>query len=445
MSSSKKLKEIFVDKDKLFYNFGLISFQIGILLLASAPAISITLLIFSSVCASLNRVENYFLDKYNYPFLIASILMIINCILITINNSNLTQSEVSNSWIGLSNWLPFFWCFWSFQRYLYKEKLRLNTAKLLIIGTLPVLISCFCQYFLKMYGPYRFLNNLVVWYQRPLGNENGVTGLFNNQNYAGAWLCIILPLCIIFLVKNYKNLLIKFLTFLLSINIVYMIILTSSRNAILSIFVTILLITKSIKTKLITIFSLISIPLILNLIPAFSQNFQNFINRFIPFELVKKASLNNLSNLEISPRLEIWDKAIYLIKANLMTGYGAGSFSNRYSLVGGNHEGIQHTHNIFLEITFSHGLLPGLILIFMMIYLIINSWKSYKNKIRNISSNQKIEFYNFDRAWIISFIIFFLIHLSDITYFDGRISILSWILLSGMNSIIKENYKLKNN
>ena len=49
-----------------------------------------------------------------------------------------------------------------------------------------------------MYGPYKFFNNLIIWYQRPLGENNAVTGIFNNQNYAGAWLCIILPFVYIF-------------------------------------------------------------------------------------------------------------------------------------------------------------------------------------------------------------------------------------------------------
>ena len=40
--------------------------------------------------------------------------------------------------------------------------------------------------------------HLIVWYQRPLGDDSAVTGLFNNQNYFGAWLYIILPLCLIF-------------------------------------------------------------------------------------------------------------------------------------------------------------------------------------------------------------------------------------------------------
>ena len=73
----------------------------------------------------------------------------------------------------------------------------------------------------------------------------------------------------------------------------------------------------------------------------------------------------------------------------------------------------------------------------------MNSWKknskiqSYKTSI----SDNKIE--NFDRAWIISFIVFLIIHIFDITYFDGRISTLSWILLAGMRVIIREGSNIK--
>ena len=43
-----------------------------------------------------------------------------------------------------------------------------------------------------------------------------------------------------------------------------------------------------------------------------------------------------------------------------------------------------------------------------------------------------------DDAWITSFIIFFFMHMLDITYFDGRISLLIWIILAGMRQIIRE-------
>ena len=130
--------------------------------------------------------------------------MIINCLFISMNK-NIYSLDLANIWIGLSNWLPFFFCFWGFQPFLKSQELRIKTAKFLVFGSLPVLASGFCQYFLKMYGPYNFLNKLIVWYQRPLNNQNGVTGLFNNQNYAGAWLSIVLPLCLFFLIKNNKK------------------------------------------------------------------------------------------------------------------------------------------------------------------------------------------------------------------------------------------------
>ena len=65
------------------HRIGLKLFHVGILLLAAAPSISFLLLTISSIFGSLNRKENYFFDNYNIPFLLASILMIINCVLIT--------------------------------------------------------------------------------------------------------------------------------------------------------------------------------------------------------------------------------------------------------------------------------------------------------------------------------------------------------------------------
>ena len=417
---------------------GLRIFQLGVLLLAAAPAIAFFLLLISSIFGAFNREINYFNDKSNFPFLIVAFLMLINCIFITINNDNKYSFDISNIWFGLSNWIPFFWCFWGFQPFLKSSKLRIKTAKLLIIGSIPVLLSGFCQYFLKIYGPYNFFNNLIIWYQRPLSNENGVTGLFNNQNYAGAWLSIILPLCLVFLIKKNKNKLIEIAFFFLNISFVYMIVLTTSRGAILAIFITIFLFTKSIKNKFYILISFFSIPLILNLIPIISLKLQSIIYQFLPYELIKKTSLINIPNLNLFPRIEVWIKSIDLIKSNPIIGYGAGTFKSLYKLSNGTYGDMQHTHNIFLEIAINHGLLSAFIIIIMMLLLTIFSWKKYSKNLNEKSVNSNSEFKDFDKAWIISFIIFFLIHMFDITYFDGRISTLAWILLSGMRSYIKE-------
>ena len=91
---------------------GLRLFHTGILLLAAAPSISFLLLIISSIVGSLERKENYFNDKYNLPFLLASVLMIINCIFINIRAELINNQDPSLAWIGLLNWIPLFWCFW---------------------------------------------------------------------------------------------------------------------------------------------------------------------------------------------------------------------------------------------------------------------------------------------------------------------------------------------
>ena len=363
--------------------------------------------------------------------------MIINCIYITKNSFDTYTPEIANIWVGLSNWIPFFFCFWAFQPFLNDPKLRIKTSKLLIFGSLPVLLSGFCQYFLDMYGPYYFLNNLIIWYQRPL-KDGAVTGLFNNPNYAAAWLCIILPLCISFLVFNNKKKIINLFVFLACLSFIFMIILTTSRSAILSIFISIFLLTKSFKAKSYVLLTFFSIPILLNLIPTISLTLQSIIYNFLPYGLIKKASLINLSNSDLFPRLEIWAKSINLIKSNLLTGYGAGSFESLYSTSDGMYHSIQHSHNIFLEIAISHGIPASLIILSTMLFITIFSWINTSNIPINNFSNIYIKMKIFDRAWIIAFITFFLIHIFDITYFDGRISSLAWILLSGMTSIIKE-------
>ena len=361
MSIIAKIKNL-ISKDNVSENLssnliGLRIFHSGVLLLASAPAIAFFLLLISSIFGGFNRGKNYFQDKYNFPFILVSVLMIINCIFITIksgNNSvyiNLYQKisiepDITNVWVGLSNWIPFFWCFWAFQPFLKDQRLRIKTSKLLIFGSLPVILSGFCQYFLKMYGPYYFLNNLIIWYQRPL-KDGAITGLFNNPNYAAAWLCIIFPLCLAFLILNKKNNIKNLFILLLCLNFITMIILTTSRSAILSIFISIFFLTKSIKAKSYLLLTIFSIPILLNLVPTFSLNLQSIIHNFLPFGLIKKASLINISNSELFPRLEIWGKSIELIKANLLTGYGAGSFQSLYILSDGIYRGIQHSHNIF--------------------------------------------------------------------------------------------------
>ena len=429
-------------KEKISLNkVGLKLFHIGILFLSAAPSISFLLLTMSSIFGSIKRKDKYFTDTYNLPFLLASILMVVNCIFITIRAEFVDNLDPSLAWIGILNWVPFFWFFWSFQIYLKNGILRIQAAKYFLIGSFPVLFSGFTQYFLGWYGPYEIFNKLIVWYQRPLGEGGGVTGLFNNYNYNGAWLSIVLALIIGLFVHKEKNKNLKFITLIFIFAFVYMIILTTSRNALLAVLVTLILLfpikSKSIKFLLLSAFAGICV-LIINLIPIFSSNIQNKIFTFLPSSILEKTALDSLDAFNSFPRIELWLKAIKLIRSNLLIGYGGGSFSDLYDISDGKFEGMQHTHNIFLEIAFNYGLPCSILIIGTMLFILINNVNTYFLKRNKDLLKNNYEFLDFNKAWITSFLIFISLHMFDITYFDGRISILAWILLAGMRQILKE-------
>ena len=448
MNTIKRLKENLTSfpldsecKDNIV---GLRFFHLGILLLASAPLISFFLLTISSVIGTIKRKDNFFNDKYNFPFLIASILMTINCVLITIRADIIDNQDPTLAWIGILNWIPFFWCFWSFQIYLNSGMLRIKAAKCFLVGSLPVLFSGFTQYFLGWYGPYEILNKLIIWYQRPLSEGAGVTGLFNNYNYSGAWLSIVLALIIGLFFKEPNNKAFKSITLSLILGFIYMIILTTSRNALLSVLVTLVLLIpiKKLKFLFISLFAALGI-LITNLITIFPSYIQNSIFIFFPSSLFQKTALNSNIEFIAFPRIELWLKSIKLIKSNLLMGYGGGSFSNLYSLNNGQFEGMQHSHNIILEIAFNYGLPSSLLIVGGMLFLLFKSSNSFKFHKREVLLKTKNKLFEFNNAWITSFIIFIFLHMFDITYFDGRISLIAWILLAGMRQIIEENKKKK--
>ena len=96
---------------------------------------------------------------------------------------------------------------------------------------------------------------------------------------------------------------------------------------------------------------------------------------------------------------------------------------------GGNYN-IEHSHSIPLEIAFNYGIPVSLLLITLTSLLIINSWIN----INHSKINDNIDFFN--KCWILSLITIAVSHLNDITYYDGKISLLVWILLTGSRSII---------
>lgn len=108
--------------DNLNYIFLL--FYLALFLLPSAFVISALLLIIVVGIVNFKYPRKYFKEVYNISFLLAGVYMVISSIIHTTNNQLISKYDldISLTWIGLANWIPFFWCFWGFQPFLNSDK-----------------------------------------------------------------------------------------------------------------------------------------------------------------------------------------------------------------------------------------------------------------------------------------------------------------------------------
>ena len=421
-----------------FFKVGTYFFNLGIFLLPSAFFFSSIFLILSLIISNFKN-KNLLKDSWNIPLIICSFLMVIVCFFSNINPQNFYNLSIDKSlnWLGLTNWIPMFWLYWCAQYYLKDNKGRRSCAIFLILGTIPILISGFGQYYFEWYGPFKILNGTIIWYQRE--STDGVqifTGPFNNPNIAGTWLASIFPFCFFYILKNLKIKTYKIFYIFLTLATLLAAFLTHSRNAIINISIPLLFLLgisfKFIFFILAVIFilsaSIFIFEIPLDFLSLFKEN--NILSGFIP-------RTNKISDLLNFPRIKILGTAISNIIKNPFLGWGASSFSTLYLIKNGNEYGLktyQHTHNLVIEIAHNYGVIVSFIL-FTTIFLLV-----YKSKPVIFSKESSEDLIN--KFWWIATFTIIMMHMTDIAYYDGRISILFWILMAGTRCILREiNFK----
>ena len=416
------LKEFILSKEKISSN----SFYLGLFLLPSAFSVASIFLLISLVLNSFNNKNKFLNDKFNIYFLIGGFLMIVSSLIHTFRNDYLSYNLDSNiSWIGLANWLPFFWCYWGFKPLLNTSNKRKISSLILLSGTLPVLVTGLGQSFFNWHGPFEVFNGLIVWYQRPIEGITGLTGLFNNPNYAGSWLNVIWPFCLSALLDKKQYLIKSISVYLFTFGISISTILTNSRSAWISLFIGILLMFgKSSFKFIISLLIIISVIITATVFPIFGEKIQYTFQGFIPNSMWME-----FNDFQYS-RVEIWHKGLEIIFNNPIFGTGASSFSEIFRLETGLWKG--HAHNLPLELIISYGIPAGLIILIPIFSLTNNSLKIIiSSKVRQASSI-------YDQSWVSALIVLLISQMVDVQYFDGRISIVLWVLLSGVSNIIND-------
>ena len=399
--------------------------------MAAAPGVSAVLLIFTGILSFKENFRQIINDRWNQFFILLFILMP----LIVLFQSKFVEPlelivpllnmwEKSLSWIGLTNWLPLFFSFLAFQNFLNSQEDRIIFGKCLVAGCFPIIISGFSQIIFKTFGPFEFLNGFIIWFQKPILPMEGMSSVFSNQNYAGAWFCIVFPFCLALFLDAKNTKISKYISLLFLIFITCSIVLTSSRSAWLGLlsFIPLIFGASSLVWFLPILFLIFLLILMANgfFVPA---NYQEFLRKILPRLLWLKFAPENYT-YGIS-RFEIWEQAIFFILQKPLFGWGAASFPLLY--YSANKIWINHSHNLIFELAISYGI-PLTILVFGSIFLICKTSfiKIYFNK--NNFQN---------RAWFSSFFTLLLIQMFDIQYFDGRISLIFWILLAGLKQINK--------
>jgi len=419
-----------------YMKYGELSFQLGVLFLPSLFPLSIIFLLFALIISFLKTKINFNKDKWNLALLIIYILMIISSLNALLLNPIVENTNKINISINALRWLILFLSFSGFQIYLKTNLQRITFAKVFAISSIPLLISCALQYWFKVYGPFSLLNGLIVWYNKPIiGIDQGVAGLFSNQNYTGFWLSILWPFSVYFILKSKKYSLRKTYSIMFLIATIFFLFLTTSRSAILGLLISFPIIF-SLKILIKIVICLFLIYLLLTFLPIDFYSVNNlFTSKTLEIIIAKfkDININNLSNIT---RIKIWKNSLNLIYKRPLLGYGAGLFPLIYLNMKEEYIA-QHSHNLILQIAFEYGLPIALLLTIFSVFLLFKSWlKIFHKKHKNPSQINLI-----NKCWYASSFVALISQLSDVTYFEGKISIIIWILLAGMKCITEENSK----
>lgn len=410
-------------------------FDLGTLFLPWAMYYGFLFLFISLLIAIINKHKEYLKDKSNYLILFVTALMFISAfsqnIFFANNFSMVKEKEI---YLGLFNWVPLFFVFWAFQYYLIEPQRRYIFAKNLIIGSLPVFLSCIGQNWWGWESPITLLNKTIVWFQKPLyvNEDRGISGLFSNPNYAGFWFATIWPFSLGLFITS-KDKFQKYFNFLTIALNTYLLVLTGSRNALICLIFSVFIL---FKFKFFITFVLLFLLLIfiIQLIPFISPELNVLLDPYTPTKLFSKFKFNFDSSLLNYQRVEIWNKTITLISKKPFFGWGASTFYLIYIYYGGNSDA-QHTHNIFLQLAYDYGILVSLIILILISSIIFKSLRYLKSNKRIIKS--------VDSYWIVATIVAFIFLQLDFPYYDGRVSIILWTLLAGLKNILKEDNKLR--
>ena len=188
-------------------------------------------------------------------------------------------------------------------------------------------------------------------------------------------LVVIITFCLLFTTKREENIFNRYRGFFLLFFYILTLVLTNSRNGWFSILIPLPLLFGysflKISLFIILFLSLVVISISLNLIPLFLEE---FLINLIP-EKISNIAYFNINNYYLYPRLDIWRVSLNSIFMKPLFGWGAASFPFIYTVFKNLNvnDNVQHSHNLFLELSINYGLIVSCLILFNILLILLNS------------------------------------------------------------------------
>ena len=239
-----------------------------------------------------------------------------------------------------------------------------------------------------------------------------VTALFENSNMLAAYLVMVFPLILCYLLRSTgKN---RLLAFISSVSVFLCIIFTWSRGAWLALIFSVLLyfFMYSKKTVRFLCGLIFIIPLAVFMLP------DNVVRRFM--------SIGDMADSSISYRVYTWKGTLNAIRENLFGGVGYGTETYRefyptYSYAG--MEAAEHSHSLYLQLWFSLGIV-GLIIFCALMLLFV------QQSLENIKTTSDIQNKMQTTAVFCSVIAALIMGAFDYIWYNYRVFFVFWIMIA---------------
>lgn len=356
-------------------------------------------------------------DPLNRLLLLVAGLMVLGCLL---------AYSGWLAWVGLGNWLPFFWGFWGFQSYLTTPAARRRAGLMLVAATVPVILTGLGQLWWGWHGPFQALGGLVTWHLHPGGNPEGrLAGLFDYANIAGSWLVLVWPLLLAALLQARQSQGQRLVVLVMAVALAAAVFLTDSRNAWAALVLALPLVCgprswRWLLPPLAILLLLVAAASVVGVPEALQEPARS---------LVPEAIWGRLSDLhhaaerpQAITRLAQWGTALELIGERPWLGWGAAAFSIIYPLRTGRWHG--HPHNLPLDLALSHGLPVALLVVGFVVLLLLRGLGPALLRGRIT-----------DRAWWTAALVLAALHATDMPFYDSRINVAGWVLLAGVRGL----------